>query len=115
VLAFASRRHVSALEEVRRETFFWASADGEHWSQLQVLLADNFTFTSPIDAHISTGAYKKGCWDTQIDFIDHFDLGRVFGNGNEAFVKYLCHTKSKTGRLSPLSAISEENPPFHPQ
>lgn len=79
-------------EEIVRK--WYRAWEGKHWSQLEVLLADNFTFTSPIDAHISTRDYKKGCWNTQIDFIDHFDLERVSGNGNEAFVKYLCHTKN---------------------
>jgi hypothetical protein len=46
------------------------------------------------DDHISKGAFKKGCWDTQIDFIQRFEVERVFGNDAEAFVKYLCHTKN---------------------
>jgi hypothetical protein len=37
----------------------------------------------------------RTCGDRlQIDSIKRFDLERVFGNGNEAFVKYLCHTKN---------------------
>jgi hypothetical protein len=30
--------------------------------------------------------------ETNVKFIDRFDLERVFANGNEAFVKSLCHT-----------------------
>ena len=58
-------------------------------------MADNFTFTSAAgDDHISKSAFKTQCWDTQVNFIDQFDLEQVFGNGNEALVKYLCHTKN---------------------
>ena len=36
--------------------------------------------------------FKAGCWDTQIAFIDRFDLKQVIGTDNEAFVMYVCHT-----------------------
>ena len=58
------------------------------------LLADNFTFSSAAgDDHISKSAFKKQCWETQIDFIEHFDLERITTGAEDAFVKYLCHTK----------------------
>jgi hypothetical protein len=62
------------------------------WHAFDMLLTDNFTFTSPLDAHISKSAFKTGCWDTQIPFIGRFDLEHVVGSGNDAFVMYLCHT-----------------------
>jgi SnoaL-like domain len=62
------------------------------WGAFDMLLTDDFTFTSPIDAHISKSAFKKGCWDTQIPFIGRFDLEHVAGTGNDAFVMYVCHT-----------------------
>jgi ketosteroid isomerase-like protein len=63
--------------------------------QFNLLMADNFTFTSAAgDDHISRSAFKTQCWDTQIEFIDRVDLERVFANSNEALVKYLCHTKN---------------------
>jgi hypothetical protein len=34
------------------------------------------------------------CWQSQIDFIERFDLQRVSGSGNEAFVLYNCRTKN---------------------
>ncbi len=59
------------------------------------LLADNFTFTSAAgDDHISKGTFKTQCWDTQVDFIQHFDLERITTGAEDAFVKYLCHTKN---------------------
>jgi len=67
----------------------------KHWHPLDTLLADNFTFTSANnDEHISKSAFKSRCWESQIDFIDRFDLKRVIGSGNEAFVLYVCRTKN---------------------
>src|SRR5258708_2246835 len=38
--------------------------------------------------------FKSQCWDTQVDFIGHFDLERITTGAEDAFVKYLCHTKN---------------------
>ena len=77
---------------VRRYYKAWEKSD---WSPIDALLADNFTFTSANDDdHISKSAFKKGCWETQIDFIDHFEIEQLFVRDNEAFVKYLCRTKN---------------------
>ena len=77
---------------VRRYYKAWEKRD---WSPIDVLLADNFTFTSANDDdHISKSAFKKGCWETQIDFTDHFEIEQLFVRGDEAFVKYLCRTKN---------------------
>lgn len=79
-------------ELVRKWYKVWETKDV---AQLEAMQAGNFTFTSPAgDDHISASAFRKNCWDTQIAFIDRFDVERVFGSGNELFVKYLCHTKN---------------------
>jgi ketosteroid isomerase-like protein len=85
-------RSTTAEEIVRTWYKAWEEKD---LGQFEALLAHNFSFTSAAgDDHISASAFKTQCWDTQIDFIDRFDLERVVGSGNEAFVKYLCHTKN---------------------
>ena len=83
----------TAYEEIVRR---WYEAwEKKNQDQFEALMADNFTFTSAAgDDHISKSAFKTQCWDTQVNFIDRFDLERVSGSGNEAFVKYLCHTKN---------------------
>jgi len=59
------------------------------------LLADNFTFSSAAgDDHISKSTFKTQCWDTQVEFIDHIDLERITTSADDAFVKYLGHTKN---------------------
>jgi ketosteroid isomerase-like protein len=74
---------------------WYAAWEQKHWHPVDVLLTDDFTFSSAAgDDHISKSAFKAKCWQTQIDYIDRFDLQRVFGSGNEALVLYVCHTKN---------------------
>ncbi len=85
----------TATEGIVRRWYKEWEVEKKDWGPFDALLADNFTFTSAAgDDHISKSTFKKQCWDTQINFIDRVDLERVFANGNEAFVKYLCHTKN---------------------
>lgn len=83
----------AANQEIIRKYYGgWVKKD---WRLVDMLLADNFTFTSAApDDHISKTAFRKQCWDTQSALIEAFDLERMFGAGDEAFVKYLCHTKN---------------------
>ena len=79
-------------ETIRKYYKAWERKD---WHPIDVLLADNFTFSSANnDDHISKSAFKTRCWESQIDFIERFELQRVIGNGNEAFVMYVCRTKN---------------------
>jgi hypothetical protein len=83
----------STTEEVVRKWYAgWGQKD---WGPLDILLADDFTFSSAAgDDHISKSTFKKQCWETQIDFIGNFELERVATGPDDAFVKYLCHTKN---------------------
>ena len=80
-----------AYEEIVRR---WYEAwDKKDQGQFEALMADNFTFTSAAgDDHISRSTFKTQCWDTQAKLIERSDLERVITSGDEAFVKYLCHT-----------------------
>jgi ketosteroid isomerase-like protein len=80
-------------EEIIRK--YYAAWEKKDWGPIDILLANNFTFTSANhDDHISKSAFKTRCWESQIDFIERFELERVIGSGNEAFVKYLCWTRN---------------------
>ena len=71
---------------VRNYYKLWETKD---WRPFDVLLSDNFTFTSAAgDDHISKSDFKTQCWDTQNAHIKRFDLLQLFGSGNEAFVRY---------------------------
>ena len=90
----ASARAEAGLSPKSEETIrkYYKKWETKDWHSVDILLADDFTFTSPLDDHISKSAFKAGCWDTQIAFIERFDLKHVIGRDNEAFVMYICHT-----------------------
>jgi hypothetical protein len=72
---------------------WYAAWEKKEWHPIDLLLADDFTFSSAAgDDHISKSAFKTQCWESQKDFIKRFDLQRVFGSGNEAMVLYTCYT-----------------------
>jgi ketosteroid isomerase-like protein len=82
-----------ANEDIIRK--YYAGWEQNEWGALDILLADNFTFTSPNhDDHISKSAFKARCWESQIDFIERLEVEKVFGEGDQAFVKYLGRTKN---------------------
>ncbi len=77
---------------IRRWYKGWEKKD---WQPLDMLLADNFTFSSAAgDDHISKSEFKKNCWETQIDHMERMDPQRIYGSGNEAFVMYVGRTKN---------------------
>ncbi len=91
--AIAEQRGPNMTKEqiVRNYYLGW---EKKEWGAIDSLLADGFTFTSPNDDdHIDKRAFKTKCW-SQADFIGRFELESVIGKDNEAFVKYLCHTKN---------------------
>ena len=51
-------------EEVIRK--WYAAWDKKDWGPLDLMLADNFTFSSAAgDDHISKSTFKSQCWDTE--------------------------------------------------
>lgn len=76
---------------IRKYYSLWSQQS--EWRPVDMLLADDFTFTSPVDDRISKSAFKTGCWDTQHALIAGHDLERVFVIGDQAFVRYTCRTK----------------------
>ena len=91
--ANASGGQNSTNEEIVRK--WYAAWEKKDLDAFNILMADNFTFTSAAgDDHISKVAFKTQCWDTQVDFIQRIDLERVTAGAEDAFVKYLCHTKN---------------------
>ena len=106
VCALAATSGIPQLANARAETGlgpntreairkYYAAWEKKNWDPFEALLAENFTFTSAAgDDHINKSVFKTKCWGTQVDFIEGFDLQRVFGSGNEAFVLYVCRTKN---------------------
>ena len=89
------RRARPTRKEIGPEVVMRGVQDTKDWSSVDSLAADDFTFSSAAgDDHISKTTFKAQCWDTQSALIDRFELGSVLDNANEAFVKYVCRTKS---------------------
>jgi len=78
-------------ETIRKYYAAWEQRD---WHPLDILLADDFTFTSENDDHIDKRTFKTRRWEPQIDLIERFELKRMITDGNDAFVMYACRTKS---------------------
>jgi hypothetical protein len=90
--AAVSDGEASANEAVIRAWYeLWLRKDKD-WGPFDAALADDFTFSSPVDDRISKAAFKKNCWETQIGFTKGFDLELVAVKNDAALVKYLCHT-----------------------
>jgi len=86
---------MSANEKLIRKWYGLWVTEKKDWGPYNEILADDFTFTSPTpDDHISKAAFKKNCWETQVNFIKDFDLELVTVKGDDVLVKYLCHTQN---------------------
>ena len=95
VLPVTSARSLTALTSTNEKAIrdYYAAWEKKDWRLFDALLTEDFTFTSANnDDHISKGAFKAHCWEAQKDYIERFDLERVFGSGNEAFVMYVGRT-----------------------
>jgi ketosteroid isomerase-like protein len=89
--ASAAAGQDSSNEDLVRK--WYAAWENKDLSTFNLLLADDFTFSSAAgDDHISKSAFKTQCWDTQINFIKRIDLERISTGADDAFVKYLGHT-----------------------
>jgi ketosteroid isomerase-like protein len=60
----------------------WLKAD---WNLMTQILADGFTFTSPLDDHIKINAVKERCWPNA-GKIKTADVKQVIMNGDAVFV-----------------------------
>jgi ketosteroid isomerase-like protein len=66
---------------------YYTAFEEKDWNLMEQILADGFTFSSPLDDHISLKLFKEKCWPNAYK-IKRFDLVKLFVNGDEAFVIY---------------------------
>ncbi len=64
---------------------YFAAFVKKDWNSMQQVLADGFTFSSPLDDHISIKVFKERCWPNAYK-IKRFDVDKVVINGNDAVV-----------------------------
>lgn len=76
-------------EDIIRRLF--AAYPANDRATLEALLAEDFTFTSPYDDAIGRAEYFERCWPNR-DLIKSHSLEKIFSQGDETFVQYLCAT-----------------------
>ena len=64
---------------------FFTAFEKKNWNSLQQIFADGFTFSSPLDDHISIKKFKERCWPNAHK-IKKFDVEKVVINGDDAVV-----------------------------
>ena len=70
------------VKAVKGWYYAWLNKD---WNSLTQVLADGFTFSSPLDDHINTKAVKERCWSNAYK-IKRVDVEQVIVNGDKAMV-----------------------------
>jgi len=67
---------------------YYEAYEKKDWHLLEVILADDFTFTSPAgDDHINLKTYKERCWPNAAN-TKRFDIEKILMDGDEGFVTY---------------------------
>ena len=64
---------------------YYAAFEKKDWNSMEQILADGFTFSSPIDDHISLSSFKERCWPNCYK-IKSFEITQSVMNGDDAFV-----------------------------
>ena len=72
----------------------YAAYEAKDRQALEPLLSESFTFSSPRDDHISKATYFERCWPFSLN-VDCFRIEKLFDQGNEAFVRYVCKPKDR--------------------
>jgi PhnB protein len=69
----------------------YAAYENRDRDAIEGLLADGFTFTSPIDDHIGHAQYMRRCWPNS-EHLRKFHITHIFDKGGQVFVRYKCET-----------------------
>jgi hypothetical protein len=64
---------------------YYTAFEKKDWNMIQGVLADGFTFSSPLDDHISVANFKERCWPN-CNNIKSFNVDKFVINGDNAFV-----------------------------
>jgi ketosteroid isomerase-like protein len=72
-----------STEKIIRQ--YYAAFEKKDWNLMEQVLADDFTFSSPVDDHITVSAFKERCWPNCYK-IKRFDVDKLLLKGDEAFL-----------------------------
>ncbi len=75
----------SANEKLVKD--YYVAYEKKDWNMLNSILADGFTFTSPMDDHIDLKTYQGRCWPNSAN-TKKFDIEKLVVDGDDAFVTY---------------------------
>jgi hypothetical protein len=64
---------------------YYNAFEKKDWNMIQPYLAEGFTFSSPLDDHISEKAFKERCWPN-CEKIKKFEVTEFIMKGDEAVV-----------------------------
>jgi ketosteroid isomerase-like protein len=75
-------------------------------SAIEALIADDYTFTSPIDNALDRKSYFEICWPEASKLVEDFDYIYQAEDGNRAFLVYEVHMKNgKAFRCSEVHTV----------
>jgi len=77
---------MSAAKIVRE---YFAIYDERNREAAELVLAEDFTFSSPLDERIDRAEYFKRCWPDESGQHDR-KIWKVFEDGDEVFITYEC-------------------------
>jgi ketosteroid isomerase-like protein len=72
---------------------YFSAYEAKDRKVVEELLSDDFTFSSPLDEHISRTEYFKRCWPNS-EKINSFQIEKCYEKDNEVFVRYECRQKT---------------------
>jgi ketosteroid isomerase-like protein len=72
-----------SIERTVRE--YYTAFEKKDWSLMETVLADGFTFSSPLDDHINVESFHERCWPNAYK-IKRFDVDKLVVKGDEVFV-----------------------------
>jgi ketosteroid isomerase-like protein len=64
---------------------YYTAFEKKDWNSMEQILADGFTFSSPLDDHINVMLFKERCWPNAYK-IKRFDVVKLVVNGDDGFV-----------------------------
>ena len=74
-----------SAENVKVVKAWYTAFEKKDWNSMQGILANGFTFSSPLDDHINVAAFKERCWPNAYH-IRRFEVDKFVVNGDSAFV-----------------------------
>jgi len=75
---------------------YYAAFEKKDWKLMEQVLADGFTFTSPLDDHINVRLFRERCWPNA-EKIKRLEVVKLVANGDDAFV--ICNGWTNDGKL----------------